>query len=78
MLKDEFQYFLDNRDKLINLYNGKYVVIKNQTVIASYDTKEMAYSESIKTNELGTFLIQYISEDESSFTQTYHSRVRFE
>ena len=78
MLKDDFQYFLNNRDKLINLYNGKYVVIKNEVVIASYETEELAYFESIKTNELGTFLIQYISEDESSYTQVFHSRVSFE
>lgn len=77
MLEKEFQYYLDNQDELVQMYNGKFLVIKNQKVIASYDSEEDAYFESQKEHELGTFLIQKCTPGNDAYTQTFHSRVSF-
>lgn len=77
MLDKEFQYYLDNQNKLVKLYNGKQLVIKDQAVQGDFNTIEEAYDFAISKFELGTFLIQECSEGENGYTQTFHSRVIF-
>ena len=77
MLEKEFKYYLDNQGKLVKQYNGKFIVIKNKTVIGAYDTEMDAYNETLKEHKLGTFLIQRCLPGEESHTATFHSRVVF-
>ena len=74
MLPEEFQYYLDHQSELLKKYNGKFIVIKDEHVIGSYNSQSEAYDESIKTNELGTFLIQHCLPGSDGYTQTFHSR----
>lgn len=53
------KFFIENFENLLKEYRDKFIVIKNQSVAAAYDTFDEAYSETIKTEELGTFIIQY-------------------
>ena len=76
-LEREFQYYLDHQAELVDRYNGKYIVIKNQQVIGSYETEIQAIEVSSKHHELGTFLVQKCEPGSESYTQTYHSRVAF-
>lgn len=78
MLKDEFQYYIDHQAELLKEYNGKYLVIKDKTVVASYTDANEAYFKSMEVYEPGTFLIQLCSPGEQSYTQTFHSRVAFQ
>lgn len=75
MLQREFQYYLDNQADLVKKYNGKFIVIKNQQILGSYDSQDQAFIETKKTQDVGTFLIQYCSPGTSDYTQTFHSRV---
>ena len=77
MLDKEFKYYLDNQKELVKKYNKKFLVIKDGEVIGDYDSEDEAYFNTIKDHELGTFLIQFCEPGESSYTQTYHSRVSF-
>ena len=77
MLEKEFKYYLDNQSHLIDQYSEKYIVIKGEKVVGVYDSDEEAYFDSIQKYKAGTFLIQYCEEGESSYTQSYHSRVLF-
>ncbi len=77
MLQKEFQWYLANQAELVRKYKEKYIVIKNQEVIGVYNSEIEAYSESVKTNELGTFLIQECQPGEENYTQTFRSRVIF-
>jgi len=77
MLDKEFQYYLDHQDELVKEYNGKFIVIKGESVIGSYDTEIQAYTETIKEHELGTFLIQFCSPGKGDYSQSFHSRVVF-
>jgi hypothetical protein len=77
MLKDEFEYFLKNKEELVKKYNGKYIVIKNLQVIGVYDSEIEAVDETSKKEEMGTFLVQKCEPGDESYTQTFHSRVSF-
>lgn len=77
MLNKEFKYYLDNQNELVEKYEGKYIVIKNQTIIGAYNDEKDAYNETLKEHKLGTFLIQHCLPGEESHTATFHSRVVF-
>jgi hypothetical protein len=75
MLEKEFQYYKDHQKELVDKFEGKFVVIKGEQVIGSYDSEIEAYEETKKTEELGTFLIQQALPGAENYTQTFHSRV---
>lgn len=77
MLEKEFKYYLKNQDSLVEKYRFKYLVIVGNSVIDAYDSDEEAYFEALKTYDKGTFLIQFCEVGDSSYTQTFHSRVSF-
>ena len=77
MLEKEFQYYLDNQQELVEKYNGKFLVIKNDEVIGVYDSEDIAYFETEKNHELGTFIIQYCEMGDKAYTQSFSSRVSF-
>jgi hypothetical protein len=76
-LEEEFKFYLNNQEKLVEKYNGKFIVIKDRNVIGSFDSEIAAYEETQKFHDLGTFLIQYCSPGIESYTQTFHSRTVF-
>ncbi len=74
-LTKEFEYYTTHQKELVAKYEGKFVVIKNQQVIGSYDSEIEAYEGAQKDNELGTFLIQRVEPGAENYTQTFYSRV---
>jgi hypothetical protein len=76
-LEREFKFYIDNQDALVKQYNGKFIVIKDCNVIGSYASEIQALTETSKTHELGTFLIQKCEPGSEAYTQTFHSRVSF-
>ncbi len=77
-LKEEFHYFLDHHDEMVEKYNGKFVVIKDQKVIGVYDDMMQAFQATAKFHPVGTFIIQKCAPEKESYTQTFHSRVSVE
>jgi hypothetical protein len=76
-LQKEFQYYLDHQDEMVRQYDGKFVVIKDGKVLGAYDDELTAITQTQKTQELGTFLVQKVSPGENAYTQIFHSRVAF-
>ncbi|MFH1005430.1 MAG: hypothetical protein V1781_08080 [Bacteroidota bacterium] len=64
-----------NQLELVKLHLGKYLVIKDEKVIGSYDSREQTLTETTKTHPLGTFLVQLCSPGDTAYSQTFHSRV---
>jgi len=64
MLEAEWEFYENNRDKLVEQYRGKFVVISGNKVIAAYDDGDVAYNETVKGIRLGSFMIHCISEAE--------------
>jgi len=77
LLEKEFNYYIAHQAELVQKFNGKYIVIKDLQVIGSYDTDTEAVEKTTAKHELGTFLVQKCEPGESSYTQTFHSRVVF-
>jgi hypothetical protein len=76
-LENEFNYYLENQEKLVDQYEGKYIVIRGNEVVGSYDSEIEAIERSSEKYELGTFLVQLCAPGEDNYTQVYHSRVAF-
>lgn len=77
MLEKEFKYYLDNQKELLKKYSGRVIVIVGEKVIDDYSTEVEAYTETIKTHKVGTFLLQLCVPGKDSYTQTFHSRAIF-
>jgi len=73
MLEKEFEYYINNKDKFFDSYLGKFLVIKDESVLGVYQTQEEAITETLKANhKLGTFLVHLVSKDEPQ--SMYRSR----
>ena len=74
-LQKEFDFYLANQADMVEKYDGKYIVIKDETVVGEYDDELTAVTETQKSHQLGTFLVQKVSEGDAEYSQTFHSRV---
>ncbi|MCL2097910.1 MAG: hypothetical protein FWH23_04035 [Bacteroidales bacterium] len=77
MINQQFQWYLDNQNELIRKYNGKYLVIKDCSVVSVYDTEKEAVFDSQEKQETGAYIIQFCSPGDAAYTQHFHSRVAF-
>ncbi|MDR0294112.1 MAG: hypothetical protein LBH95_08180 [Oscillospiraceae bacterium] len=68
MCEDNYGYFTEHLDELVAQYPEQFVVIKNRAVIGSYGSFDEAYQETVKTEPLGTFLIQQCAGDSRTYT----------
>ena len=73
-LEKEFQYYLEHQDELVLKYNNKFLLIKEESILGVYDSKQDAYDFVSQKNELGNVLIQQCSSGNTGTTQTFHSR----
>jgi len=64
MLETEWEFYENNRDELVEKYCGKHVVISGNKVVAAFDDRDVAYSETVKTLPLGSFMIHHVLEEE--------------
>ena len=71
MADRNYKWYKEYLSELVKQYDGKYIVIKNCGVIGSYDTFETAWTETLKHEQSGTFIIQLCTEDETQTAQTY-------
>ena len=76
-LEQEFEWYLENKDDLINKHEGRVLVIKDEKVIGIFDDDMEAIRETMPEHELGTFLVQECSSDPHSTEVTFHSGVWF-
>ena len=76
-LAEQFRYYLDNQDKLVEQYAGKHIVIKDQQVIGAYDSEAEAIGQTTREHEPGTFIVQKCEPGDEEYTQVFHSRVAF-
>ena len=72
-LKQEFEFYQQNKESLLVKYEGKFIVIKQQKVLGSFDSQIDAVNETKKTHALGTFLVQQVVQDDD--TAFFYSRV---
>ena len=76
-LQAEFEYYLSHQDEMVEEYDGKYIVIKDEEVLGVYDDELTAVTETQKSHDIGTFLVQKVSSGDAEYSQTFHSRAVF-
>ncbi len=75
---ENYSWFEKNLPELVKRYEGRYVVVKDCGILSDYGTFEEAFTETVKTETPGTFIIQLCSEDKAKTVQTYYTmRVKF-
>ena len=58
MQDKDFKWFLDNYDELYKQYGNSFLAIKNCNVLGSYKTYAEGVRETLKNEEIGTFIVQ--------------------
>ena len=76
-LMEEFEFYLEHQEEMVAKYNGRVIAVKGHEVLGDYDSELEALTETRKTHELGTFLLQRVSPGTEAYTHTFHSRVMF-
>jgi hypothetical protein len=72
-LKKDLDWYIANQRELSKKYNGKVLLIVNQSLIGAFDKMEEAYAAAIKSYPIGTFTLQPCSPDADSYTLTLYS-----
>jgi hypothetical protein len=75
MLNKEFKYYRDNQQKLTEKYLGKFLIIKGQRVVGTFDDHIIAYETAKDKYGLGNFLLQHCLPGEANISRTFHSQV---
>lgn len=71
----DFNYFLDNMESLYNVHGHKFVAVKNMDILGVYDNFDEALENTLKTEELGTFLIQECFDNIEKMVHHFQSNV---
>ena len=69
-LKKEFDFYRAHQAEMVAKYDGKVVVIKDGEVLGVFENDLAAVTEAKKSHELGTFLVQRVSEGDEAYTAT--------
>ena len=77
-LKNEFEWYLENQNELVNQYSGKYLVISGKQVLFASEKKADAYNNGVSSVGLGNFILQRCTPGDEAYTMTFHThRVSF-
>jgi len=71
----DFNFFLDNMEAFYHQYGHKFIVIKNQSILSVYDNFMAAYESTIKTENIGTFLIQECFDSKEKMVNHFQGNV---
>lgn len=78
MIESLFNYYLENQDKLVKKYNGKYIIITKDGVMGAYSTVREGYDIAMSRFGRGNFMLQLCTPGDAAYTRYYHtSRVTF-
>jgi hypothetical protein len=66
-LKKSFQYYLNNKQDLMEKYYGKWIVIKDEKIISSYGTEKEAINKTIESGlKMGEFIVQVVLQNDGT------------
>ena len=73
----DYEYFINNLSELYAKYGHCFLVIKNEQVIRKYSDFKTAHDETIKTEEIGSFIIQECVDDPEKLVHRFQFNVTF-
>lgn len=66
----DFDYFIQNYKELYQQYGHKFLAIKNKEVLGAFDSVPDAISQLSKEYEIGSYIIQECTDDDSAYRTT--------
>ena len=76
-MDEDYIFFEKNMERLYEKYGHKFLAIKGQNVIGVYDTFQEALDVTLKTEKLGTFLIQECFKNREENMQFFQGNVSY-
>lgn len=74
-LQKQYDYFLGNKDRLMALYEGKFLVISSDLSVKAFDGEKEAFFYGVNMLGLGNFLLQECREsvvDSVQYITSFH------
>ena len=71
----DFDYFLENMGAFYAQYGQKFVAVKNKNILGVYNDFDEALENTLKTEELGTFLIQECFDNKEKMIHHFQGNV---
>lgn len=68
--KKDFDFFVENYQYLYKKYGHKFLAIKNKQILGAYDSIPDAIDKLSPAYDLGTYIIQECTGDESAYRTT--------
>lgn len=68
--KQDFNFFINNYQELYKKYGHKFLAIKNKEILGAYDSIPSAIDELSEKYEVGSYIIQECTGDESAYRTT--------
>ena len=68
--KKDFDFFIENYQNLYKEYGHKFLAIKDKKVLGAYDSVTETISDLTPTYEVGSYIIQECTGDESAYRTT--------
>lgn len=66
----DFDYFIQNYKELYQQYGHKFLAIKNKEILGTFDSVPDAISQLSKEYEIGSYIIQECTDDDSAYRTT--------
>lgn len=66
----DFDYFVSNYQELYNQYGHKFLAIKNKEILGAFDSVLEAINSLSSKYEIGTYIIQECTGDDSAYRTT--------
>ena len=71
-LLSDFHYYLANQAEFAERYFGKAIVIKDRELLGVFDTELEAVMVMGEKHELGTFLVQPVTDGDEEYNFTFN------
>ena len=69
----DFKWFIENRQTLFDEYGDTYLAIKGKRVVGVYTSYAEGVKKTMSKEQLGTFIVQHCTADESGYTEYIYS-----
>ena len=68
--KSDFDFFIKNYHNFYKKYGHKFLAIKNKEILGAYDSVAETISDLTPTYEVGSYIIQECTDDDSTYRTT--------
>ncbi|MCH8123864.1 MAG: hypothetical protein IH853_12175 [Bacteroidetes bacterium] len=77
MLEKELQYYIDHQEDLVEKYNGRVIILKNEEVLGVFKSVSEAYFHADTEGLLGEVMIHKVGPGQHNYTITITSNSVF-